>query len=489
MFDKIYIGQRTGELEIGNRPQKISRVTLLVYSDHAYTVGNDSGREIEVTCPWGSQRMAQSILDRVSSYDFLPYSATDALLNPASEIGDGVTIGGIYSIISSSEIGFDKMCSANISESGTDEIDDEYPYESRQRREFTRKLAYTRSLITKTAEEIRLEVQAAGNRISALSVTVDGISTRVSSAEGNISTLQQTAGSLTTRISSAEGNISSISQYVDSITLSVSNGDPSSTIQLKAGNAVIESQKIEMSGVVTFTGLEAGETTINGAWLETGTVMASKLIGSTVGLLDGDEKRVGGLMIGETEDGPGIELYTNYGGIRLSSSGNFWVAADYGSFGLTSSGLVSKADVAPESGSSYSLGLSGKRWTDVYADNDKIVTSDLQVKKDVVYDLGQYEQFFDSLKPMSFIFVNGKSGRRHMGFGAQDVEKTLEEVGISTKDFAGFVKSPVVDDYGKLIENKWEYALRYGEWIPLFVDQIQKLKKRVSELEKKEVYN
>ena len=529
MFDKIYIGQKAGELEIGNRPQKISRVTLLVDSDHAYTAGNDSGREIEVTCPWGSQRMAQSILARVSSYDFLPYSATDALLNPASEIGDGVTLGGIYSVISNSAINFDKMCAANISETGTDEIDDEYPYESRQRREFTRKLAYTRSLITKTAEEIRLEVQAADNRISSLSVTVDGISTRVSDAERNIS---------------------SIDQYVDSITLSVSNSATSSTIRLMAGSAEISSQNIQMNGLVTFTGLANGTTTIDGAciktgeieanrlnltgailfsdlsegvqmdieeaynmaenaqslaedvddtvagWryrgttyidgtmLMTGTVMASELLGGTVGLLDANENIVGGIDITNTQTGYGLDFWTYYGGVRISAGGNFWVDADYGSFGLTSSGLVSEADVVPESSSSYSLGLSGKRWTDVYADNSTIQTSDLQIKKDVEYGLSGYDGFFDALRPMSFRFVNGTSGRRHMGFGAQDVEKALSEFGISTQDFAGFVKSPGVDDAGQVIEGKWEYALRYGEWIPLCVDQIQKLKKRVSELEK-----
>ena len=66
---------------------------------------------------------------------------------------------------------------------------------------------------------------------------------------------------------------------------------------------------------------------------------------------------------------------------------------------------------------------------------------------------------------------------------AQDVEATLAELGIDTKDFAGFVKSPARDEDGNIIEGEYNYALRYGEWISLNIWQIQQLKARVAELE------
>ena len=60
-----------------------------------------------------------------------------------------------------------------------------------------------------------------------------------------------------------------------------------------------------------------------------------------------------------------------------------------------------------------------------------------------------------------------------MGMIAQDVEQALAECGIPTSDFAGFIK---IED---------SYALRYGEFIALLIDQVQKLKARVRELEVK----
>ena len=52
----------------------------------------------------------------------------------------------------------------------------------------------------------------------------------------------------------------------------------------------------------------------------------------------------------------------------------------------------------------------------------------------------------------------------------------IQKAGLTTQDFAGYVE--------KLNEfNEIERYLRYGEFIALCVDQIQKLKKRVGELE------
>ena len=127
------------------------------------------------------------------------------------------------------------MCAGNISAPESDEIDDEYPYKSPQSRKANRQLAYLRSSISKTAEEIRLEVTGLNNQVG------------------------------------------SISTKVDSIKLNVKNGSTSSTIELTADGALISSQDIKMNGLVTFTGLANGTTTINGACIKTGTIDAERL--------------------------------------------------------------------------------------------------------------------------------------------------------------------------------------------------------------------
>jgi hypothetical protein len=77
--------------------------------------------------------------------------------------------------------------------------------------------------------------------------------------------------------------------------------------------------------------------------------------------------------------------------------------------------------------------------------------------------------------PVSYKFIDGSSERTHTGFIAQDVEDAIIKNGKTTKDFAGLV-------IGNLEEKK-NYFLRYCEFIALNTDQIQKLKKKISELE------
>lgn len=67
-----------------------------------------------------------------------------------------------------------------------------------------------------------------------------------------------------------------------------------------------------------------------------------------------------------------------------------------------------------------------------------------------------------------------QSGRTHTGFTAQQVLEAMEESGLSTTDFAGFVD---IDSKGE------EYALRYEEFTPLLLGYIQHLEKRLSVLE------
>lgn len=64
MSDKVFVGQRTAKLNIGEKPDQITRVNLIIDSDHMYTAGNDTGRTIEKTCAWGTQAMCDSILSQ-----------------------------------------------------------------------------------------------------------------------------------------------------------------------------------------------------------------------------------------------------------------------------------------------------------------------------------------------------------------------------------------------------------------------------------------
>lgn len=64
-----------------------------------------------------------------------------------------------------------------------------------------------------------------------------------------------------------------------------------------------------------------------------------------------------------------------------------------------------------------------------------------------------------------------------MGMIAQDVEAALSELGISTQQFAAFIKSPTEDE--ETGDAEFRYGLRYGEFIALIIYQVQKLKQEL----------
>lgn len=119
--------------------------------------------------------------------------------------------------------------------------------------------------------------------------------------------------------------------------------------------------------------------------------------------------------------------------------------------------------------------------------------SDERLKKDFT-ELDRWDGFFDSIEPCAFKMKNGASGRFHIGFKARQIEEALLNSGLSTSDFAGFVKmayEPNPDDEegtavyeaAGIKPGDDEYGLIYSEFTALNTYEIQKLKKRIDELE------
>jgi uncharacterized repeat protein (TIGR02543 family) len=130
--------------------------------------------------------------------------------------------------------------------------------------------------------------------------------------------------------------------------------------------------------------------------------------------------------------------------------------------------------------------------------------SDRNLKKDFEGFTDEHDVYFDNLKPLTYKYKLGSSGRPHFGFITQEVEEALETAGMTTKDFAGVNIMPIncreteedengnrhdiedsADNY--LLDKgiKEQHNLIYTEFISMNTWQIQKLKKRVDVLESK----
>lgn len=182
-MDKVYLGRSIAEFSPGIASKPISKVELLNENGDVVGVsGSDTGRTLTALQPDGTNAMAAAILAKVSGYKHVGYEGSKALLDPAVELGDAVTVDGLYVPLIALDMTFDPLLTPDISAPDADELDDEYPYKSPTQRQIERNTAKTRSLITKTSEEINLKVEGLDGRVSDVTQTVDGISLSVTSS-------------------------------------------------------------------------------------------------------------------------------------------------------------------------------------------------------------------------------------------------------------------------------------------------------------------
>lgn len=165
-------------------------------------------------------------------------------------------------------------------------------------------------------------------------------------------------------------------------------------------------------------------------------------------------------------------------GIYFSSfSRTNTISTTAASYSATNNTLYSLGNLSPDTHSQFSLGDNidgGHYWAALYVVGTN-TGSDLRLKENVEQLKESYETFFDALNPVRYELKSGTSRRKHIGFIAQEVEDSLRYANIDTKDFAGLCSPGKDETY---------YTLRYDEFIALNTWEIQKLKSRVSELEK-----
>ena len=135
-------------------------------------------------------------------------------------------------------------------------------------------------------------------------------------------------------------------------------------------------------------------------------------------------------------------------------------------------------NMIPSDSNKYALGNEDFWWSGAYLGSSDIITSDKNAKNSIKNISEPYGAIFDSLIPVSYKYNDGTSNRTHTGFIAQDVKAAIENAGLTTQDFAAYC------DWSNK-DGSTGCALRYEEFIALCVNEIQKLKKRVIELESK----
>ena len=346
MSDKYFVGQDMTSFSDNGQYKPISRVTLLLDDEKSLTAGDDTGMEITASCPHATQAMVSALLQRMKGYRYQAYEAGAANIDPAAELGDGVNVGGVYSPLS--RIADDGRGYADIASPGELEMDDEYPSGGYIKQEFDRKIAQTRSLITKTSEEILLKVEGIDGKYTELKTTLDGVTITDASGTTKIKGSSIETGSIAAKSISADKlNLTGAITFGDldanaQNSINTANSNASTAITA-AGNA----QAAANGAVQKVSAWEyPGSTYIDGSKIMTGTVMATKLLGGTVGLLASDESIVGALNLAYTTTGIGLGILTSQGGIQIQSAGNLFLSAGTGGNITIQSGRVQLGSAA-----------------------------------------------------------------------------------------------------------------------------------------------
>ena len=190
--------------------------------------------------------IAQNVYNTIKTYLYSPYKASDAILDPAMELGDGLTINGLYTVIAVLDETCDGLYSANIEAPSYEETDYEFVYQTKSDKNLERKLAKSTASMKIGIDSITQMVTGLAKPwISNTSYTVGEIVEHenkfyrctVSNSDSTFDPDKWTEID--------NGVVESILQLaVGKMTLSVNSTASGSSIELTSGGITIESQRV-----------------------------------------------------------------------------------------------------------------------------------------------------------------------------------------------------------------------------------------------------
>ena len=172
-----------------------------------YTAGDASGRVLTISNPWGTQAQADAILTSIRGFTYQPYTARAALLDPSAELGDGVSINDVYSGIHVMTRRFSSLMDADLSAPQSEDIDHEYPFESKANREITRKFSAMESELSVASGEIAAKVSVEGGESQSVSWSLKSDAWRVYANGKEIFKVTSAGAEVSGKVTATSGKI------------------------------------------------------------------------------------------------------------------------------------------------------------------------------------------------------------------------------------------------------------------------------------------
>lgn len=210
-----------------------SKVIIIVSDEVEYSAGTETGRTLTLNCPWGTQEIANNILQSIKGFQYQPMTAENALVDPSVEIGDGISANGVYSGVYSMETKFNSNLPANVSAPADEELYEEHTYVPKSEREVTRKFL-----------EFQSQFRIQDGKISA------EVEERKSDTKSIRATLEVQADQITAKVNKNDGSSSTFGWALETASWRIFSGS----------NTVLKADKngLEVKGVIRATSGEIG---------------------------------------------------------------------------------------------------------------------------------------------------------------------------------------------------------------------------------------
>lgn len=158
MSDRVNLLRRVDSLNKSPEFNGITKLICNIDDETQMTVGDDTGYALEFENPMMTQSTLTAMLNKIRGYQYQPYTADGALLDPAAEMGDAVSVRDLYGGIFTRSRSFGRLMKADISAPADEEIDHEYKFETKQERKVKRQFGDVRATLLVQAGQISAEV-------------------------------------------------------------------------------------------------------------------------------------------------------------------------------------------------------------------------------------------------------------------------------------------------------------------------------------------
>lgn len=261
------LGRRVTEINVSPQFDNYSKVIIHVSDETTYESGNDTGRTLEIDNPFGTQAMADNILQSLTGYQYQPSDVTGALLDPAAEIGDAINARGTYFGMYARERTFGRLMKADVSAPYDQEINHEYQFESPERREFKRQIDDVKASLIIANDRIDASVSQTGGTTSSFGWSLTSNAHRWYANGNEVMAVTASGLKVTGEVQATTGKIGGFNITASSLWNNLSSFGGSQTSGVYIGTNGIQlgqAFKVTSTGAVTATNISANNMTLTG---------------------------------------------------------------------------------------------------------------------------------------------------------------------------------------------------------------------------------